>query len=101
MKTPYPQNRSSERTGEELFTLTPITTDERSTTRPVRPVYIRLPKSGTLCPYSSLSRSVLNSLILGPNAPVKSVSLRKRHALKGTRLIHLQSLLDYLGELNR
>jgi hypothetical protein len=38
----------------------------------------------------------MNSLILGPNPPVRSVSLRKKYAVRGTRLIHLGSLLKYL-----
>ena len=99
MKTQPPQKERPERTGEELYTLTPVTGGEQSVPRPIQPVYIRLPKPGTLCPYSSLSRSVLNTLVLGPNAPVKSVSLRKRHAIRGVRLIHLQSLLEYLDGL--
>ena len=53
-----------------------------------------------MCPYSSLSRSTLNTLILGPNAPVRSVSLRKQYAIRGVRLIHLQSLLAYLDGPN-
>ena len=63
--------------------------------QPTRPEWTRLPKEG-LCPWSSLSRTKLNSLILGDNPPVKSVSLRKRGQIKGTRLIHLPSLLEYL-----
>jgi hypothetical protein len=65
-----------------------------------RPEFIRLPKLG-LCPITGLSRSKLYDLI-SPNegngfkAPVKSLSLRKRGQTKGTRLIVLQSLLDYL-----
>ena len=65
-----------------------------------RPEFIRLPKLG-LCPITGLSRSKLYDLI-SPNEgngfkpPVKSVSLRKRGQAKGTRLIVLQSLLDYL-----
>lgn len=62
----------------------------------VQPIWIRLPKSGQQCPYTGLTRSVLNGLILGTNAPVRSLSLRKQFALKGTRLIHLGSLLAYL-----
>ncbi len=34
----------------------------------------------------------------GFKAPVKSVCLRKPGAVKGARLIHLQSLLGYLEE---
>jgi len=61
-----------------------------------KPIWIRLPKSGHACPWTGLSRSALNALILGPNPPVKSVSLKKRHAIRGTRLIHLESLLAYI-----
>jgi hypothetical protein len=48
-----------------------------------------------------MSRSGLNALILPSPAnngkpPVKSVCLRKPGAAKGTRLIHLASLLAYL-----
>ena len=38
----------------------------------------------------------MNGLILGDNPPVRSVSLRKKYAVRGTRLIHLESLLEYL-----
>ena len=62
--------------------------------------FIRLPKAG-LCPYTGLSRSKLNQLILPCEQndwkpPVKSVCLRQRGAIKGTRLIVLDSLLQYL-----
>ena len=100
MKTPPSQKMQSGRTGEALFTLTPVNCGEQSTLRSTHPVYIRLPKSGTACPYSSLSRSTLNTLILGPHAPVRSVSLRKRYAVRGVRLIHLQSLLEYLDGIS-
>ena len=65
-----------------------------------RPEFIRLPKLG-LCPITGLSRSKIYDLI-SPNEgngfkpSVKSVSLRKQGQTKGTRLIVLQSLLDYL-----
>jgi hypothetical protein len=41
----------------------------------------------------------MNGLILGPNPPVKSVSLKKRYAVRGTRLIHLGSLLEYIDAI--
>ncbi len=63
----------------------------------VHPEFIRLPKPGTLCPYTGLSRSKLNELILGSNPPVKSVCLRKRGARTGTRLISYDSLMSYLS----
>ena len=70
---------------------------------PPMPTFIRLPKAGSHCLWTGLSRSKLNQLILpcdanGHSPPVKSVSLRPRGALKGTRLILLESLLDYLLE---
>lgn len=70
------------------------------------PEFLRLPKTGTRCPITGLSRSHLNSLIL-PNAQnghkplVKSVSLRKRGAVRGVRLILTEALLGYLrSEMN-
>jgi hypothetical protein len=67
----------------------------------IKPEWIRLPKPGTLCPLSSLTRSTLNGLIL-PTAensyrpPVQSICLRKRGKLKGCRLISYDSLMNYL-----
>ena len=65
------------------------------------PEYIRLPKTGTLCPYTGLTRSYVNELILptGLNKfkpPVKSICLRKRGAKTGVRLIVFASLMAYL-----
>ena len=68
---------------------------------PIKPEFVPLPPVGALEIYSGLKRGKLNQLIL-PSAennwmpPVKSVSLRQRGCLKGKRLIHLQSLLNYL-----
>ena len=65
-----------------------------------QPEFVSRPKLG-LCPITGLSRSKLYDLI-SPNEgngfkpPVKSLSLRKPGQTKGTRLIVLQSLLDYL-----
>ena len=70
-----------------------------------QPEFLRLPKSGTRCPVTGLSRSKLNQLILpselnGHRPPVRSVSLRKRGAVRGVRLIATDALLAYLrGEL--
>jgi hypothetical protein len=69
-----------------------------------REEWIRLPSPGSVCPYSGLKRTQINGLVLpcaanGHKPPVRSVSLRKPGGVKGTRLIHLQSLLDYLAGL--
>jgi hypothetical protein len=67
----------------------------------LKPEFSRLPRSGERCPFTGLSRSGLNSLILPCPAnnfhpPVRSVSLRKRGQIKGVRLIVFQSLMDFL-----
>lgn len=67
----------------------------------VHPEFIRLPKPGQQCRWTGLSRSKLNELILPSSSnnfcpPVKSFSLRPRGAVRGTRLILLASLLEYL-----
>jgi hypothetical protein len=62
----------------------------------LQPVFIRLPKTGHRCRWTGLSRTVINELILGSRPRVKSVVLRKRGAIRGVRLIHLESLLAHL-----
>lgn len=63
-----------------------------------RPEWIRLPKSGSRCPRTGLTRASLNALILPPRAQVESVVLRQRGATRGVRLIRFASLLAYLDE---
>ncbi len=69
----------------------------------VRPEFIRIPRVGEKCPVTGLCRSKLNQLILpceenGHHAPVRSVSLRKRGALRGVRLIPTDELVAYLRQ---
>jgi hypothetical protein len=69
-----------------------------------RPEFMRLPKSGSLCPWSGLSRSKLNELILpsplnGHRPPVRSISLRNRGQIRAVRLINFDSLMAYLRSL--
>jgi hypothetical protein len=66
-------------------------------TATVRPEWIRLPKPGSLCPWTGLSRTKLWELIA--NGHVRSVCLRKSGAKKGARLVHLASLLSHLESL--
>ena len=70
----------------------------------ITPEFIRLPKPGTLCRWTGLSRSKLNELILPSplnsfKPPVRSLSLRNRGQVKAVRLIVLDSLLGYLRGL--
>ena len=70
-----------------------------------KPEWIRLPKAGQLEPNTGLGRTKLNQLILPtkdrPTPPVHSISVREPHQKRGVRLIHLQSLLDYLEGIDR
>jgi hypothetical protein len=60
----------------------------------IKPEWLRLPKPGTQCPWTGLSRSKLNELILpnehnGFKPRVRSICLRNRGQIKGVRLIVL------------
>lgn len=64
-----------------------------------------VPKPGDRCPFSGLSRSTLNELIIpGPAndhlPPVKSSVIKKRGALRGIRLISYDSLMQYIEALS-
>jgi hypothetical protein len=66
--------------------------------------FIRLPKSGSRCEITGLSRSAINLLVLPCKEndfkpPVKSHSLKKPGQLKGVRLICVNSLMDYIRGL--
>ncbi|MCB1064279.1 MAG: hypothetical protein KDN20_15355 [Verrucomicrobiae bacterium] len=66
---------------------------------PSQPAFIRLPKVGERCQWTGLSRGTMNYLILGPEAPVKSIVISQPGATRGIRLIHFQSLMNYLDGL--
>lgn len=78
----------------------PIKPDELN----ISPVYIRLPKSGTLCPYTGLTRSALD-LLTRPQPfnnfkpPVKSKIFKQTGDKTGRRLIDFRSLRKYLDSL--
>lgn len=68
-----------------------------STPTPV-PVWIRLPRNGSLCPWTGLSRSKLFELL--QTKEIETVSLKTRKTAKrGARVIKLASLLAYLDKL--
>ncbi len=69
----------------------------------VTPEFIRLPKVGQHCPFTGLTRSGMNSLILPSPAnhdspPVRSFTLRRRGSRTGVRLIDYKSLVDYIRQ---
>jgi len=65
--------------------------------------FIRLPKSGDRCVVTGLSRSALCGLVLpslanGGKLPVKSKVLKSNPGnMRGIRLIHVGSLLQFLN----
>src|SRR5579859_4650284 len=71
----------------------PVAAPSRAIVQPTLPEFIRVPTKG-LCPWTGLSRSKFYGLI--SEGVVGTVCLRKRGAVRGTRLIHLRSLLNYL-----
>ena len=68
------------------------------------PEWLRLPQPGQRCRFTGLSRSTLNELCIdspvnGYSAPVKSIVLKKRGAMRGIRLISYDSLMAHLESL--
>lgn len=63
------------------------------------PKFIRLPKPGSRCPWTGLSRGSMNDLILGPSPLVRSLVITQPGAKRGIRLIDFDSLLSYLDSL--
>ena len=69
--------------------------------REFSPEFLRLPRPGSQCPWTGLSRSKLNELILPMELnnfrpPVKSIVLRNKGQQRGVRLIVYRSLMDFL-----
>jgi hypothetical protein len=88
-----------------MFVHSTTSTEGLGASTTVKPVFIRLPKSGTRCPHTGLSRSKLNQLVLPCKEndfkpPVDSKSVRSRGTLRGTRLIVFDSLMEYLNGLD-
>lgn len=63
----------------------------------VRPEWIRLPKPGSQCPYSGLTRTPMYGLVR--DGKIRSVVLRQRGKLRGIRLICYDSLIGYLRRI--
>jgi hypothetical protein len=55
------------------------------------PAFVRLPRPGTLCPFTGLSRTQM--YLLCKTGKVKSFSLKRKGTARGCRLIDAQSLI--------
>lgn len=64
-----------------------------------RPKYLRLPRTGSKCPVSGLSRTAIFMLIKA--GAVRSVVIRRAGASRGTRLVSYESLVGYLRRLEK
>jgi hypothetical protein len=65
------------------------------------PEFLRLPRPGTRCPFTGLSRGYMNTLILpmeanGHKPQVRSYALRRKGAKTGVRLISGASLVNFI-----
>lgn len=84
--------------GVGCLTTQPLRDVVASGTQPIaNPEFCRLPKPGTLCPYSGLSRTVLYQLC--KSGHVRSKAIRKVGATRGIRIIVFSSLMEYLHSL--
>jgi len=68
--------------------------------------YLRLPRAGTRCPVTGLTRTALNELILptaanGYRPPVRSYSLKRPGQIRGIRLISLPDLVRHIEETGK
>ncbi len=59
-----------------------------------RPELIRLPRPGTLCPHTGLTRAWLYAA--AAQGHIKTVSLRQRGKKRGVRLVFYDSVMDYV-----
>jgi hypothetical protein len=69
--------------------------------KPKAPEFIRLPKPGTQCPYTGMTRGALNLLLLPTRhnnfkPEIRSFVLRQKGARTGIRLIDYASLRRYI-----
>jgi hypothetical protein len=60
----------------------------------IRPEWIRLPREGSTCPFSGLSRSYLADLVRRREVPSKA--LRRPGTVRGVRLICYEGLMSYI-----
>jgi hypothetical protein len=72
-------------------------TDQTSNSVPAR--YIRIPPSGTNCPWTALSHAGFYNLLTRAGPEIKTVSLKRPGEKRGTRLVFLPSVMAYLNSL--
>jgi hypothetical protein len=68
----------------------------QDTTQASAPRWIRLPKQGTACAHSGLKRGQMLKLASDRSNGIRVCHLKEQGAKRGTRLIELASLLEYI-----
>ena len=68
----------------------------KDTTTASAPRWIRLPKAGTVCAHSGLKRGQMLNLANVRANRIRACHLREQGAKRGTRLIDLASLLEFI-----
>jgi hypothetical protein len=68
----------------------------KDTTTASAPRWIRLPKQGTGCPYTGLKRGQMLKLASIRANKIRICHLRDKGAKRGTHLIDLASLLEFI-----
>jgi len=68
------------------------------------PAFIRVPRSGSRCPVTNLTRTAIDKLTRPQpendfKPPVRSRILKARGATRGVRLVETRSLLDHIASL--
>ena len=76
------------------YTVQPLTVPAVVNGTHTQPEFIRLPKAGSRCPLTGLSRTSLVELV--DSGAVRATRLRKRGSSRGITLIHKDSLRSYL-----
>jgi hypothetical protein len=62
------------------------------------PNWIRLPQAGTPCPHTGLKRGQMLKLAQDRSTGIRFCHLREQGARRGTNLIELASLLEYIDQ---
>ena len=93
----HPQHAQTNTGNAASLTTAPVQIPTHTPVTAVRPEWVRLPKPGTLCPWTGLSRSKLWEVL--QTGKVRNICLRKEGAARGARLVCLAALLSYLDSL--
>jgi len=61
----------------------------------IRPTWVRMPRNGTLCPYSGMTRGSLYKLCA--SGAIKSAIIGNRESRRRVRLVNYDSLMAFIA----